>query len=89
MFYLYTVCTMVTYYWYNVMSQLSDWKRAHMCTETCVLGGYTSTRVRGNCAGCVYVYVHVYGTMVLEYVHVYVRTYVRTVYKYNIISKTT
>ncbi len=32
---------------YNVMSQLSDWKRAHMChmrteNHVCVLGGYTA-----------------------------------------------
>jgi hypothetical protein len=41
--------------YYNVMSQLSDWNRAHMCTErtTCVLGGYTAAswekeRMQGN-----------------------------------------
>jgi hypothetical protein len=37
---------------YHVMSQLSDWKRAHMCTESrCVLAGDTAAsreRMRGN-----------------------------------------
>ncbi len=33
--------------WYNVRSQLSDWKRAHMCTENHVcFGMYVRTMVR-------------------------------------------
>ncbi len=53
---------------YNVMSQLSDWKRAHMCTDTCT---YSSTMVL--------IMLSIY--MVLEYhsgtmVHVYVLVHV-------------
>jgi hypothetical protein len=75
----------------NVMSQLSDWKRAHMCTENhvCTTGvpvmPYHGTRIHNM--------VHVYNyniisktTMVHVYVHVfdgnvlvqYVHVYVRT-----------
>ncbi len=56
---------------YNVMSQLSDWKRAHMCTDART---YVRTRVRTYVRIMLYLFVHLYrvhrvpnGTMVPWY----------------------
>jgi hypothetical protein len=67
---------------YNVTSQLSDWKRAHMCTENHVCFGriHGSQLREGANAGqhtpTLSLPPSQYG--VPWYVHVYVRTYVRT-----------
>jgi hypothetical protein len=59
---------------YNVMSQLSDWKRAHMCTENHVyFGRYCHTYVHGPTPiVCQYTctYVHVYHWYSSTMVHV-------------------
>jgi hypothetical protein len=60
-------CTM----WYNVMSQLSDWKRAHMCTENHVCT-YTCT------------YVHLHGHTYHWYTCTDHGTRVRTVPRYTV-----
>ncbi len=62
---------------YNVMSQLSDWKRAHMCTENHVcVGRVHGSQLREGANAGTYVRTYTYTngtngtkyTMVLEYV---------------------
>jgi hypothetical protein len=53
---------------YNVMSQLSDWKRAHMCTENHVcFGRIHGSQLREGANAGTYVRTYTYTNMVHSY----------------------